>query len=402
MSIRRLHQLPAALGALCLLAATALPAFAAVRDGPGGGPRANDGPGCNLFPASAATGTRVPLSYFGPPPSETNPSLVGPEQELKSGQLDAIKGRITLPLYEGYITGTKIPVWYILTDVSDQGQAASLGLNFSAKLEFAGIGARTAHFGPENAVYFDKGRVNFAPHRILTPGKPNAYPPAQAAPGSVGDKDYSPLVNIEGIIYDAPIVAFNVPAADINFPNGNVDYAKVHDEVVAIDPIGGTVTLQLVNGFSFGRPVWYLTMDSSDPTVAAIEGATYAPLFGKLPTGGDDSFDSPVERIFISDNGELDCANPQRQGLDAAITDGFRPNNTLGGIPTLALDYSPAWDVNIFEWTPAAIAQGYRQQLREEFQILTYVVDGLLTGPKGTAFGSIGVINNCPIVERLD
>ena len=122
MSIRRLYQLPVALGALCLLAATGLPAFAAVVDGPGGGPRANDGPGCNLFPASAATGTRVPLSYFGPPPSETNPSLVGPEQELKSGQLDAINGRITLPFYEGYITGTKIPVWYILTDVSDQGQ----------------------------------------------------------------------------------------------------------------------------------------------------------------------------------------------------------------------------------------------------------------------------------------
>jgi hypothetical protein len=137
ISIRCSNHLPKTLGALCLLAATGLPAFAAVVDGPGGGPRANDGPGCNLFPASAATGTRVPLSYFGPPPSETNPSLVGPEQELKSGQLDAINGRITLPLYKGYITGTKIPVWYILTDVSDQGQAASLGLNFSAGVGLA-------------------------------------------------------------------------------------------------------------------------------------------------------------------------------------------------------------------------------------------------------------------------
>jgi hypothetical protein len=328
--------------------------------------------------------------------------LVGPEQELKSGQLDAINGRMTLPLYLGYLTGTKVPVWYILTDVSDKGQAEQLGLNFSAKLEFAAIGARTAHFGTDNVLYFDKGRVDFTPHRVLTPGTPNAYPPAQAAPGSVGDKDYSPLVNIDGIIYDAPIVAFNVPAAAINFPNGNVDYTKVHDEVVAIDPVGGTVTLQLVNGFSFGRPVWYLTMDSSDPTVAAIEGATYAPLFGNLPTGADDSFGSPIERIFIAENGSSDCANPQRQGLDAAITDGFRPNNVLGGIPTLALDYSPAWDINIFEWTPASIEQGFRQQLREEFQILTYVQDRLLTGPKGTAFGSIGVINNCPIVERLN
>src|ERR1700758_2327586 len=230
MSIRCLHYLPATLGALSLLAATGLPAFAAVVDGPGGGPRANDGPGCTLFPASAATGTRVPLSYFGPPPSETNPSLVGPEQELKSGQLDAINGRITLPLYLGYITGTKTPVWYILTDVSDAGQAASLGLNFSAKLEFAGIGARTAHFGTGNVVEFDKGKVDFSPHRILVAGTPNASPPAQAQPGSVGDKNYSPLVNIDGIIYNAPIVAFNVQAAAINFPNGNVDHTVGQDE----------------------------------------------------------------------------------------------------------------------------------------------------------------------------
>ena len=105
-----------------------------------------------------------------------------------------------MPLYLGDITGSKKPVWYILTDVSDQGQAANLGLNFSAKLEFAGIAARTGHFGPGNVVYFDKGKVDFAPHRILTAGTPNAYPPAVAKPGSVGDKNYSPLVNIDGII----------------------------------------------------------------------------------------------------------------------------------------------------------------------------------------------------------
>ena len=176
MSIRCLHHLPATLGALSLLVATGLPAFAAVVDGPGGGPRANDGPGCNLFPASAATGTRVPLSYFGPPPSETNPSLVGPEQELKSGTLDAINGRITLPLYEGYITGTKIPVWYILTDVSDAGQAAQLGLNFSAKLQFAGIGARTAHFGPEQRGVFRQGNSQLRPAPSSHPRQAQCLP----------------------------------------------------------------------------------------------------------------------------------------------------------------------------------------------------------------------------------
>ncbi len=51
--------------------------------GPGPGP-IGPGPGCNLFPAPASVGTTVSLSYFGPPPSSTNQSLVGPVQLLKS------------------------------------------------------------------------------------------------------------------------------------------------------------------------------------------------------------------------------------------------------------------------------------------------------------------------------
>ena len=169
-----------------------------------------------------------------------------------------------------------------------------------------------------------------------------------------------------------------------------------------LDPGAYTVTIQLINGFSFGRPVWYMSMDSSDPTVAAIEHATYAPLMKNLPLGGDDSFNSPIERIFIADNGEEHCKSPRRQGLYATLTDGFRPNNTVGGIPTLALDYSPAWDITLYDWTPLSVSKGYRQQLREEFQILTMAQDGLITGFGGAPFGSFGVVNNCPIALRLD
>jgi hypothetical protein len=57
----------------------------------------------------------------------------------------------------------------------------------------------------------------------------------------------------------------------------------------------------------------------------------------------------------------------------------------------------------LFTWTDDAISKGYRQQLREEFQILTYAQDGLITGfPAGTAFGNSGFSINCPIVQRLD
>ena len=383
----------------------AMPALALAADRSGSPPR-GDGPGCDLFPAPASVGTTVGLSYFGPSPSTVNPSLVGPVQLLNSGKLDDQKGTITLPLYKGYIRGTSVPVWYILTDVSDPIIAAELGLNFSTKLQYAARGARKAVLGTNNVLEFTGGTVDFSSRRTVTPGPADTpFPPQDASPGSVGGPGYSPYVQISnqgGTVYNAPVVAFGAEASEINFPNGNVDYTKVHDEVVAIDTVKGTVTLQLVNGFSFGRPVWYLSMDASDPTVAAVEGATYAPLMQKLQSGGDDSFTSPVERIFISTNGPRDCANPLRQGLDAVLTDGHRPNNVLGGIPTIALDYSPAWNAQFYEWTRDAVDKGYRGQLREEFQILTFVQDEVLTGPGGTTFSHSGIIINCPIVQRLN
>ncbi len=336
--------------------------------GPGPGP-IGPGPGCNLLPAPASVGATVNLSYFGPPPSESNPSLVGPVQLLKSGTIDAAKGTITLPLYKGSISGNHKSVWYVLTDVDDQGVATLLGLNYSAKLAYTA--------------------------------------PSSAQPGSIGDKDYSPLVrvlNAGGVTYNAPIVAFGVEANDINFPTGGVDYSKVHDQVLAIDPINMTVTLNLINGFSFGRPVWYVSMDASIPLAAAIEHATFAPLMQNLVLGKDDSFSSPIERIFIATNGpEIGgCDNPLRQGLSADLADGARPNNVLGGIPTIATDYSPIWDAQLFQWTQNAISQGFRGQVREEFQILTFVQDGLITGPGGGKFGSSGFSINCPIAQRLD
>ena len=375
--------------------------------GPGYGPRAGL-PGCDLFPAPASVGSNVGLSYFGPPPSTVNPSLVGPVQLLDSGKLDAINGTITLPLYLGYMKGSNKKVWYILSDVSDPGVAAELGLNFSAKMTFMEPAARTANFDANGNLIFDKGTVDFSPVRNIVPGPPGAeFPPVSAKPGAVGDADYSPyvqIVNAGGVIYNAPIVAFGVNADQINFPNGNVDYSKVHDEVLAIDPTNMTVTLNLINGFSFGRPIWYISMDASIPLAAAIEHNTFAPLMQKLHLGGDDSFSSAGERIFIATNGaeDSDCNNPLRQGLSADLADGHRPNNTLGGIPTIALDYSPAWDANLYEWTQDAISKGFRGQLREEFQVLAFVQDGLLTGPGGKAFGSAGFSINCPIVQRLD
>jgi hypothetical protein len=330
---------------------------------------------------------------------------VGPVQLLKTGPIDVAKGTITVPLYLGHLKNGK-SVWYILSDVDDANVAALLGLNFSAKMTFMANAARTANLDQNGDLVFDKGTVDFSPVRSITAGPVGSeFPPKAAQPGAVGDKDYSPfvqIVNAGGVIYNAPIVAFDVNANDISFPNGNVDYSKVHDQVLAIDPVNMTVTINLINGFSFGKPVWYMSMDTSIPLGAAIEHNTFAPLMAAIHLGGDDTFSSPIERIFISTNGAQGCANPQRQGLSADLADGFRPNNVVGGIPTNALDYSPAWDAQLFEWTADAINKGYRGQVREEFQILTFVQDGLITGPAGGKFGSSGFSINCSIVQRLN
>ena len=375
--------------------------------GPGPGP-IGPGPGCNLFPAPASVGAAVPLSYFGPPPSTTNPSLVGPVQLLNTGQIDTTKGTITIPLYKGSLAGTNQTVWYILTDTSNQGVAEELGLNFSAKLNFASNAARTGNLDLNGNIVFDRGTVDFSPQRNIVPGPAGAeFPPTSFTPGAVGDADYSPFVSITnagGVIYDAPMIAFNVDASQISFPNGNVDYSKVSDQVIAIDPDNMTVTLNLINGFSFGRPVWYLSMDASIPLAASIEHNTHAPLMGKLLLGDDDTFGSPIERIFLATNGPESggCDNPLRQGLSADLADSFRPNNVLGGIPTVALDYSPAWDAQLYTWTDDAVNKGYRGQLKDEFTILTLVQDGLLTGfPPGAPFTTSNFSINCPIVLRL-
>src|SRR6202795_1577976 len=220
--------------------------------GPGPGP-IGPGPGCNLFPAPASIGTSVPLSYFGPPPSDTNRSVVGPVQLLDSGQVDVAHGTITLPLYLGHLKGSRKNVWYILTDVDDSNVAAELGLNFSTKLTFASHSARTGNLDANGNIVFDAATVNFKPERKIIPGPPgHEFPPTFATPGSVGDANYGPLVRIvdvANVILDAPIVAFEVNDNEISFPNGNVDYTKVHDQVVAIDPVNMTVTINLINGF---------------------------------------------------------------------------------------------------------------------------------------------------------
>ena len=360
-----------------------------------------------VAPAPPSIGADVPLTYFGPSPSQVQKELVGPLQLLRTGEIDFKEGTITIPLYRGQLrNGTA--VWYVLTDTSDKDNADALGLLHSAKLRYANVGraARRGRIEKNTSLTFDAGAVDFRPAHAITPGsEPNLFPPTSFQPGAVGDARYSPLVVIEnagGHVYNAPIVAFGAEAGQIEFPKGDPDYRRVHDKVVRISPKEGTVTLKLIPGFSFAKPVFYLTLDASEPLPATMEGVTLAPGLRDITLGRDDSAFSAIERLFAIVNGPRGKDNPQRQGFNSALAgEGQGPLNVIGGIPTVATDYSPLWDVNVGEWTKTAIDKGYRSPVIEEFQILGLVQGGHITGPGGAKFGSTGFIVNCPVVHRF-
>ncbi|MEO6363500.1 MAG: hypothetical protein ABIO71_09750, partial [Caldimonas sp.] len=79
-----------------------------------------------IQPSPASIGADVPATYFGTAPSTVQKELVGPFQLLKAGTLDLEAGTITLPLYKGQLTSGE-SVWYVLTDTTDEKNAAALG-----------------------------------------------------------------------------------------------------------------------------------------------------------------------------------------------------------------------------------------------------------------------------------
>src|SRR5580698_2736081 len=123
-------------------------------------------------PPPPSVGATVPATYFGPVPSDVQREYVGPYQLLKSGKIDLSAETITLPLYVGKMRDGR-KVWYVLTDTTDAGNAAALGLNYSAKLNYARVGraARHATLEKDTTLTFESGTVDFSPKRRVLPGE---------------------------------------------------------------------------------------------------------------------------------------------------------------------------------------------------------------------------------------
>ncbi len=202
----------------------------------------------DVAPAPPSIGADIPLTYFGPAPSDVQKELIGPHQLLKAGKVDLDAGTITLPLYKGKMRDGRT-VWYIVTDTSDKYNADALGLNHSPKLAYTSIGRGTRNGTLEGSdkgpiLVFDSGTVDFSPKHAVTPGDaPNYFPPKDFQPGSVGDNEYSPLVRVANVgnhVYNAPMMAFDVDADTLNaFCDSDADHDIVHDKVLRICPEEG-------------------------------------------------------------------------------------------------------------------------------------------------------------------
>ncbi|MEO7982226.1 MAG: hypothetical protein ABI807_15205 [Sporichthyaceae bacterium] len=358
-------------------------------------------------------------------------------------KVDLDNQSLRLPLHRGEFRGET--VWYVLTDASTQGTADELGLNFAPKLDNAGIGcpacvqdvtltgANDNVFG-EGVVHF-VGVPDFSPTRVLKAG-PTGFPPAEVAPGSIGDAKYSPFIRIQGstTVYNAPIVAVGDGPFDVQ------NHTNTADRVLAVHPAaastgqaqfhGASVDLLFIRGFDSGRPIVYLSTDSDDPATAVLERATYAPALGGTPfVGGDDFLGSVRERIFPFVNGQTGLDNKQAQGLSHLIKDGHASEearlsnrglinslrrggdalNVQGDFPTLEQDnrrasYSPLWEAQFGEWTDKAVRLGLNTRQTDEFQILNLAKTrpDLLTAPGGAAYGSVKSLINCPVIAFLD
>ncbi|MGQ0572335.1 MAG: hypothetical protein ACT4P5_22745 [Armatimonadota bacterium] len=348
------------------------------------------------------------LAYAGR--SDAGPSgqarRIGPILLLQAGAVDRQAQTVTLPLLMGRMQDGK-KVWYVVTDASDRRIAVQRGINHSPKLANAprDRGPRQATREADGTLTFESGTVDFGPVRAVTAGAPlRPFPPKVAQPGSVGDADYTPVLrfrNAGDAVYNAPIVAFGVEPDQISFCAGKPDLTRVHDRVVRICPEKGTVTLALTPGFSVGREVLYISTESTDRGVAAMEAATFAPRLADASPAGGYGEHSQVEPIVVVINGPTGLANPQRQGLESALVDGRAPLNVVGAIPTLGEGYSPLWSVNLARWSEKAIGQGRRVRVTGQVRVQELVQRGWITGPDGKAFGAVGVIVNCPIVQRL-
>ncbi|MGC2235718.1 MAG: hypothetical protein WA584_06130 [Pyrinomonadaceae bacterium] len=339
---------------------------------------------------------------------------------------------VRLPLHRGtYVNGNvSRTVWYILTDVSDQELANSIGLNFAPKLANAPVGCPgcvQVLDVPINITQADnpvfKGIPDFSPQRILVPG-PKGFPILTGQAGAKAGLFYTPYVQPAGtnIVYNATIVAVSN-----GLPLNVTTHTNTHDRVLAIDTTAMTVDLLMIRAFSAGKEVIYLGLESSSEEAAIFERATFTPILTGLPfPNGDFRRDSARAAIFSFTNGQTNTTSPPAQGLNhliidgrnaeeaslgntallAALRNGGDARNVIDVFPTMIepfrSEYSPAWDLHLSEWKEVYVRTHRNVAQTDSNLIRNLAVRFTVRNPGGTFLLASGIEVNCPVVAFVN
>ncbi len=327
-------------------------------------------------------GIALALSLATTAPAVASGSASGDERKLfiTSAQENTTTDQATLRVHRA-IDDDGERASYVVTESSDKKDAKARGVNYSPKLTNArGTAAVQRGWYDGAGVLHVADTVDFSPVHVVTPG-PGGFPPAAAIPGAVGQAGYSPLVQLpNGTVINAPHV---------------MNATGAHDKLTA--PIsGGVATFAEAEGFYDGKEVYYVSFDASDPGIAALEGATFAPKLNAAPgLGSNDKKTSARSGIAPFANGQTGVANPNRQGLSSALLGEGGPLNVVQSRPRQN-EYSPLWDAHLSVWSADAVAAGRNTRQTDFDDIQDLAADGEIGGPAGS-WGAIGAIINCPI-----
>ena len=344
---------------------------------------------------------------FGPQSFFTAENVQGPTSFKENAPTS--KPTVTLPLRQGIAGNPGHPVYYVITDASDQTVAHSLGVNFTPKLANAGGSMAVQHSSSTDPTAINvPGDVDFSPTRVLVPSA-TGFPPTSAAPGAIGNNGYSPLVQLpSGVVINAPQIG---DGANTN----GADKTHWADKVASVNAASRTVSYDITNGCYEDQSVHYVSFDASAAGPAAIEDVTFAPALGNVPFPDCGTNDINVNGPFINPgcaresliaftNGQTGKDNVQRQGLNAAVLDQESPLNILEDVPNNAgqFNYSPMWDIHLVHWNDSVpLASRLRQTSFATAEALVGTQAQSIT-PAGTlsdAFQATGFIVNCPLMS---
>jgi hypothetical protein len=292
---------------------------------------------------------------------------------------------VNLPIVEGRANGEKF--WYVVTESSDQSDAATRNVNYAPKLGNLRGSSAVQQAKLVDGILEVSASVDFGASWFLNPGS-SVIPPENYEPGSVAQAQYSPLIELpNGIVLNASQVA---------------NRTGRHDRVIELDTVKRQVRLFSSQGFYEGSKVWFTCLEASAAIPATLEFATLTPTLNLAPRSGSSDAKSSRNGIAIFMNGQTGLENPNRQGLLSFLYGEGDPQHVIEQIPdnaNPASKYSPLMDAHVSVWSIKAL-NNRTNTLQTSFSKLpNLAAQNTITATDGSAWKATEFVQNCAIIS---